>query len=81
MSSEYNLLAQTLPETLGRLSNLQQLLLDRNMYPGNIPVEFGLLSQLGKLKRQHSFKRELCKMSHFLVIPPAQRLFTYIPTI
>lgn len=40
-------MAQLLPETLGRLSNLKELLLDRNLLRGNIPIEFARLSNLG----------------------------------
>jgi hypothetical protein len=47
LHSEFNLMAQILPETLGRLTNLKRLLLDRNLFRGNIQSEFGRLSKLG----------------------------------
>jgi hypothetical protein len=49
LESEFNLLAQILPQTLGRLSNLKRLLLDRNLFRGNIQSEFGHLSKLGTI--------------------------------
>lgn len=42
-------MAQILPETLGKLSNLRRLVLDRNMLRGSIPIDFGHLSQLGTI--------------------------------
>lgn len=43
-------MAQILPETLGKLSNLKRLLLDRNLFRGNIQSEFGHLSNLGTIQ-------------------------------
>ena len=47
-STEYNFLAQILPVTIGSLSNLKELVLDRNIIRGSLPTEFGLMSDLGK---------------------------------
>ena len=43
---EFNFIAQTLPDTIAELQNLNYLLLDRNLLVGSIPSQLSKLTNL-----------------------------------
>jgi hypothetical protein len=47
--TEFNILAETIPQTLGELKKMRELRLARNNLQGTLPEELGWLSQLGML--------------------------------